>query len=721
MPEVSLDIQSALLTIVNACEHEDDSIRKNRLKIWRKHEQFWHGLQHLFWNERDNDWATPSAGVMAEFGDEYGEEGPVYDYVINICKAHGESIIGAVTQRLPFVHFPPDNPNKADDITTAHEFSKIAELIQKHNPVKLLFIRAWYILYNQGLVCGYNYSKSDKKYGTARVPKYKSKEVKATPDRYFCRSCGTELGMDSKQTCPTCGDSGVPATREGKTETTPTLVGYDDISKSRELLDVYGPLHCKLPEYARDQATCGYLLFYLEQHYAELKELYPDIADKISKFTGTSDQYGRWARSPISEANIGDYSEESGLLTVRRGWIRPWMYNVLDKTSKIQPKELKKEFPIGCFVTFIGDIFADAHEENLDDHWTISVAGASSHIHADPLIQPVIPIQEMKNTLVNLTIETIEHGIPEVWGSPEVVDFDVYSQLEAKPGMLNKSKTSPSGSKNLGDYFFSMPKATLSREVPVFHARLDQEAQFALGSFPSIFGGPSEGKSRTFSEYSMSRAMALQRLQNPWEMMSNWWARMMDKSVRSYASHMLTDEQFKKRSGTNYDSVFIKMVNLQGSVGEVEPEASEDLPVSSAQKRDLILKLVEFNNPYINAAIYHPENTKNLADALSFVDFYIPGNDQRIKQRIEFDKMVSSNEPLPIDSIDDDAVHIQVLTAILISQVGLTLRDENPEAYQACIIHINEHQQALAAKTKGQHGSSVPGEAPDTAAPVNVG
>ena len=54
----------------------------------------------------------------------------------------------------------------------------------------------------------------------------------------------------------------------------------------------------------------------------------------------------------------------------------------------------------------------------------------SLYFHSDPICQPLVSIQEMRNTLVNLTIETIEHGIPSTFADPRVVNFDKYGKFE---------------------------------------------------------------------------------------------------------------------------------------------------------------------------------------------------------------------------------------------------------------------------------------------------
>jgi hypothetical protein len=102
----------------------------------------------------------------------------------------------------------------------------------------------------------------------------------------------------------------------------------------------------------------------------------------------------------------------------------------------------------------------------MDKYWTIGKGGLSTYIHSDPLGQPLVPLQEMRNVTVNLALETIEQGISTVYADPEVLDFEGYSKQEVRPGMTVPAKAKP-GTK-LGDSFYEGPKATLSKDVTVF-------------------------------------------------------------------------------------------------------------------------------------------------------------------------------------------------------------------------------------------------------------
>jgi hypothetical protein len=161
------------------------------------------------------------------------------------------------------------------------------------------------------------------------------------------------------------------------------------------------------------------------------------------------------------------------------------------------------------------------------------------------------------------------------------------------------------------------------------------------------------------------------------------------------------DEKYVERQGTNYVNVWIRQVQLQGKVGKVEPESSETLPISAAQKLDILFKLIELNNPILNEVIYSPENAEFVAQSLGYPDVKIPGEVQRQKQFEEIKVMLMSD---PIDmgtgefmpsvevepELDDHVAHIAVCKTFL-SQYWSSLRTENPGGYLNIMSHLKMH------------------------------
>jgi hypothetical protein len=769
--KVSDELQEALKDIVVECEKEDDFIRKSQIKAWKKNEEFYHGVQYLFWNEKDQTWISPTSGAAPNLGfssEEQAQYGPFYDFVIDIFSAHGQSIIAALSAMLPAIKFIPDDGTSDEDIDTAKTYDKIDELITRHNNEKLKFIRTLFYLYINGIVASYRYVDTDSKYGTYTVPVYENKEVtnltcpncsytlgtddSGVPSAVAAEASETETNDDSEgmedkvgedrkeetgtmdnqpQLCPNCGEEVVP---EEVKSTVPIYVRDEEKPKSRVKHEIYGSLFVKVPVYAFDQQGCGYLGLYLDKPKDELVSAFcyddkgkldEELAKKIESEYMINDD--RWARNEY-QYPTGPEMESRSMATLTQYWLRPSKFNI-HKNYSVREKLLKK-FPNGCKVVFVGKNkqFILAMEEELDKRWTLGKAGLSTYIHSDPWCRPLVPIQEMRNNLDNLIMDTIEHGMPSTFVDSEVLDFDAYGQFEAKPGYMFKAKARPG--KTLGEGFYTEQKAQVPREVASYRAALDKDAQFCVGSFPSLYGGPSEGKSRTLGEYQQSRQQALQRLTLSWIHVADFYRRDHEEMARMFAETMIEDEHFTKMNNGSYLTVWIRKSQMLGKIGGVESEASDSFPASLQQVQGFLTKFIELNNPQINAALYAPENRKILQDYYMLNKLKMPGSNQIYKQICEINEMIR-NASGPIDvnqasvpiepAVDDDAIHIANCKDFLVDDIGLDLKKQQPLIYQDILVHMLMHQKNLQLKTMTQFENSPPGQPPDTSETSEAG
>lgn len=715
------DVENCLKDILARCEREDEYIRSLQIKLWKKAEEFWHGVQFLFWNQSTQDWMTPEQGVMRGGEDTRDSVGPFYDYVINIYKAHGESIISALSQSVPVVEFYPDDADEDQDVVTAITKSKLALIFQKHNKAKLRFIEALHKLYNQGLAFGYRYKKADNKFGVYKVPKFKKEEV--TRQDYICPLCGTSLGIAQGEMprCEQCQADGILG--EPQTEENITQVGIEEIPKNREIFEVYGPLNVKIPYYIRKiDETCGYLIHYIDNHFAKLKADFPDFADKITADTRTNQE--SFARTPSSYLISGS-ADNTNLTLLKKVWLRPWMIEFLGEEYQSVKIYCQKNFPKGIFFNLVCDQIVQVSDESMDTCWTVCQSGPATHIHTDALGAGLIPIQEMKNQLVNLTIQTIEYGIPSLMADPDVLNFDEFGQQEASPGLVTPAKPRPG--RSLGDAFYEQKLATPSKEIEVFAARLDEDAQFVTGDYPSIYGGPSEGKSRTLGEYQQSGNRALARLSLCFEFLKDWWAECNGKSVNAMIEDILHYNEGEKlviKGDSGFENLVALPEELAGHADRVEPELSDQFPITADQKKALILSLIQMQSPMVDAVISHPSNSKYIVQGIGLPDITIPGEQQRIRALRRIRELLKSGpvklpdengEEIelpslePEEAIDDEPVQIEVFKSYLASEKGISAHLKNPPGYYNCRAYLNLLQRQLEVKMQAQFEQSPPG------------
>lgn len=719
-------ISVLLKSVVDIYEGQDKQERSFRVREWKELELMFRGFQRLIYDEVSKDFVTPEG--LLKRAQEEGINPKIYDRVVNIYKAHLESIIAAVTSAYPTTRFFPEDAEEPLDITTAKEYSKIAEKLERDNTMKLQFIYAMFLMFNQGVVFAYNYNHASKEYGTYSEPIYKNEDVETI--EYACEWCGSPLVDNSPQVCENCNEKTTEPVEMPVQAQEEVLSGYNEVEKTRECIEFYGPLHVKVPFAVKKLADSPYLILYSEQSRALMMEMFPDFADKFSGGAESS-EYDRWARS------ISRYHDANkDVCTLRKVWLRPYALNLADAQHKELIKKLKQEFPTGILVTFVDDQLVEFTGSNLDDHWTATEYPLSSHLHTEPLGKPLKFIQKLENELVSIIMETIFHGIPEGFADPTYFDFKAYGKSSASPGSWFPAKKPVQG--NLDSIFYRHQPATLSKEIGDFLGYLQERAQFVLGAFPSIFGGTQKGGSETFSEYEMSRNMAMQRLSIVWKTVTEWIPKYTLKATKSYHQNMVSDsDHFVKGEGANLQNVTIDRTRMLGGVGVAVAETSEQFPVSWPQLRGMLLELLGMKNPQIDGAIMHPENIGFVTKVLGFGGFHIPGKEDRDKQLKEIKKLLEGQpfqetpppvigefdeqvQPPPVDlpsvQIDPDVdlhpIHAATIQAWAVSEEGQEAKEENPAGYQNVILHMKQHIQMIQQQQTAQAPPTGPGGNP---------
>lgn len=700
MSDKLTDVEKRLLkTVVDHFEAEDRDVRERQIRVCKKLKYYWDGFQRIWWSEVAHDWRN----ITDQNND---IDASNYDKPINVLRAYLESIIAALSVNIPAVNCAPDDADNPADIATAKAGDKIAELVYKHNDVQLLYVHALFILCTEGMIAAYAYPKESEDYGTYDKPKYE--DVEETQTNHYCPTCNNPVTPEETDefqpestiaTCETC-ESLISPEERTETFTIKRQVGVTKEPKSRICMEVYGQLYVKIAQYAMKQADTPYLIFSYETHYANVVERYEELRDKLrSGSTDASDSIGQWARNSVQYLN----SDPVNNVTVRNCWLRPAAFNIL---TKAETELLKKKFPHGAKVVVIEDEIADAEDESLDDYWTLTHNPLSDYLLFDPIGNLLTNIQDITNDLISLVIQTIEHGIPQTFADPAVLDFSEYRQQAVAPGMVFPAK--PSSGKNLSEAFHEVKTASLSGEVQPFGEKIQELGQLVSGALPSLFGGAAPNSSKTAAQYAMSRAQALQRLQTHWKMLSMWWKNIFGKVIPMFMKEVKEDERFVTKDKTgNWANTYIRLSEMYGKIGSVELESSDQLPITIAQQKDIILQLMESNNPEIMAAIASPDNIPMLAEIIGLNNFEIPGADDRQKQYEEI-KVLLETEPLVIPDpltgqeqqmpsieveplVDNHMIHFTICRDYLVSDAGRAAKANNESGYQNILLHMQQH------------------------------
>jgi hypothetical protein len=395
-----------------------------------------------------------------------------------------------------------------------------------------------------------------------------------------------------------------------------------------------------------------------------------------------------------------------------------WHFDAIKKEAK---KYLEEKFPKGIHFVVIDKLIVDFYDEDLDDCWTLGKSEPSTFIHSDPIGGPVAPVQELTNQVANMTAQTVDYGVPAIFADVRILNRDLFGDQESSPGMITPVRK-PAEFNNIGDGFYAQPMAALSKEVEVFRQRLDDDAQFVLGDYPTISGELSESDRRTLGEYMQSQQQAFQRLSMTYEYLTDWWVGVVDKGVNAMASDIKKfgdSEGIVIKEQGQFENIKVSPEDLMGSAKNLEPEASSHFPLTSGQKLSLLVKLIQMNNPLVNAVVGHPENSHIICEALGFPELYIPGEAQRYKALVAIRELLKlapqempggqvmpntpENLPLKPDStIDEEEVQIAVFKYFLSSEKGMQIRQKNPAGYANCQSYMNIMQQSYEKKHEMQ-------------------
>jgi len=686
--EVEIELGKNILNIARGFEREHEIIRDDHLLLKKKGEYFFRGFQRLYYDHLAHDYRA-----FHESPD-YERDDDEQNRVFNVYRAHGEAVIAALTVEVPGINFLPDDAKNANDIDTARNYSAAAMLIQRHNDVELLYSYAVYLAWVSPLVAAYHYLDTDEEYGTVSTPEYAEKTE--THIKWECERCKAKLD-EEVAICPTCSSDKVE--RVETEEKVSVFEGMKDVPKSRIAIKIYGVDHVKVSPYARTQRDTPYLILEFDEHVSEAR------ARTGRNISGHSDisSYERYARDPQGYEN-----DDANRVTTQCIWLRPCAY--FYESVEIG-NELKRKFPGGLYAEIIANEVIEVRGEKLDDVWTIWESPVSSHVHMNPIGQPLFDPQEVQNDIVNLSVDTMGQAIPETFADPQVLDFDQYSKTRRKPGMVTQAKAL--AGRAMAEGFFTTRTATMSQEIDKFDSKVQQYSQLLVGAFPSIYGGTIQGGSKTYAEYAASRQQALQRLSLIHKAATRWYAKIMSKCVPIYVDSLLEDERYTATVGPGeFLNLSIQADAVQGRIGHVEPSAGNTLPMSWGQQRDVIMELLKLNSDEINAVLFSPENTHMLVRLSGLPDLKIPGDEARTKQFREILQIISLSQdsddmgpvsatgevisPVRVDPIvDDHAVEAQICKAFLQSKEGQDLKLNSPKVYSLILAHHNEHVQAM--------------------------
>ena len=780
------DLVNALRELVREYRQEGVVARRHEIRRIRQARLFWQGMQYAWWNPTDMNWHLPYESRSSN--DRELEEMPRYQFVTNFYQGFGLSFVAVISQDVPSVRFYPQSAQSLVDIAAARAASDVAELIERNNHVEHLLTSIGYFLWTDGKLGAYvRYVEDGQRFGFHDEEILEAIEIPLGPDVWKCRECGKEgviasdqLSANSDQqsaisdqedvgqallpvpsypgrsdaapptpyrhserrprseeslsSCPECGNQlGEIDLKKAERVMVPRVAAIRRVPNGQEVIAIAGGLELNTPVWANEMHEFPYLQWQTEVHRAKLKAAYPLAASKIESAPsqGAEDVYARISRLSVEQGlpTVHPGDALMNLITFDRTWLRPWaFYSVEDESIR---RDLLALFPDGCYVAFAGDVYCEARNEGMDDHWRVLHAmpgdGQSRPSVGDSLVQ----VQERYNALSNIQAETYEYGIPPIYADPQVLDFDAIGNQVAEPAAHFPARARPG--QPLAAGFFQPAPA----QVPPDMIRHQQDligpvAQFLTGLFPAVFGGGMEDV-KTATGYAMARDQAMGRLGLVWRRLKQFYADVM----------LLSVDVFRKNRPENVDvpllgpdgmldAKMIRVADLKGNIC-VHPEADETFPRLKSQQRGVLQQLFGLKDPLIQEALAEPANLGYIKSVLGLSDLVIPGEDARNKQLREIQVLLST-APIVVESkgeqlerkgdqqsaigdqetahgtvvlpsvpvdilLDNHAVEFEECKRWANSEAGQSAKLTNPAGFANVRAHAEAHLRAIQAAT----------------------
>src|SRR5271165_4385612 len=402
------ELVNALRELVRQYRMEGVAARRHEIRRIRQARLFWQGLQYSWWNPNDMNWHLPYEQRSSD--DRSLEEMPRYQFVTNFYQGFGLSFVAVLSQDVPTVRFYPQSAQSLVDIAAARAASDVAELIERNNHIEHLLTSIAYFLWTDGKLGAYvRYVADGQRFGFRQEELLEAVEIPLGEDVWVCPDCAKETpaqatlhydqagenhnvdaeraapsndvestpqsnepSLPEPSACPNCGAQFLNKhLRMAERVTVPRVAGVRRVANGQEVISIAGGLELNTPVWANEMHEFPYLQWQAEVHRAKLKAAYPLVADKIERAPsqGAEDVYARVSRLSVEQGlpSIHPGDALMNLITFDRTWLRPWaFYGVEDEAVR---KELLGLFPEGCYVAFAGDVYCEARNEGMDDHW----------------------------------------------------------------------------------------------------------------------------------------------------------------------------------------------------------------------------------------------------------------------------------------------------------------------------------------------------------------
>ena len=695
---------------------------------------FYRGFQFLI-PERGGGWRIP--GESTGYG-----AGMQLDLALlptNIYSAQAQILIATLTRAVPAVRFEPQSADNAGAITAAESAEKFIKVIERNNNLmriqtdasRYLYTDGRFLYYSRFIKDGQRFGWEDEDVPDNIVPETEPPE--AQPDQAAAQPLDQQLSAQPQQ--------GAEEEPQGAEEQAAPVAKRKP--RGQEVRTAHGKLEVKLsPMSANDLCDVDSLQYETEISVQRAKGRFVQVADKIrSGSTGiTEGEIAKLARQNVKLGMQSTYVTSDSIaqdVTVQMSWHRPSQF--MDDGIKPGVRaSLVQKFPDGVLAVYAGEVFCYARNEGMDHCWALGQAFSGDGQNRNALGTSMMPIQKRVNNWLDLMNDTFIRTVPKKWMHNKAFDVDAIRAQTNIPGDVGAFKPQPGMTAD--QLVFVEPAINVNASLPEFVKEyIGPISQLLSGAYPAL-AGAEEGDNPTATGKKIQRDQALGRLAPTWHSMQDAEACSMRQLVRWGAKCRDNSINEKIPGG---EVIRLEVNDLKGNI-LCFPEADTSFPETHADKESKLDELLEGaqKNPQMLEELFNPANLEFLQEMKGLTDLYfmevaafnkqlgeleiltttpaIPN--PQIAQATEtatnaiakgvdpahFDQAHAEAQQLPpevssipVEPWEDHASESFCCRKFLMSPEGRKLKKNNRPFFDNVVLHMGEHDQALAAKQGG--------------------
>lgn len=321
-------------------------------------------------------------------------------------------------------------------------------------------------------------------------------------------------------------------------------------------------------------------------------------------------------------------------------WIPPHLFESI--ISPEARRVIKNQFQNGIYIARVGSITVELREVRVTDEWTVATVNRGETIMDRPICADNVPIQRAVNDLSGMALETILRAITQTIMDSQLIDRQAMSTKEAVPAEIILTALPVDG--DISKRIYQIPPAHLSDQAIPLLDKFRALGQDISGIRPELSGGGAP--TSTYREARQRKDQALGQLAPQSQSMRDAAADLARILVNLRCQYGTGTVTSTKRSAYGMVTDVADMEDL--SECGWHPEADDEFPLTSSDRRDALFSILKEFSPDVQQAlsVLDPLNIEETLELIQIPGFQSATADQKQKTLADIDKLLQQ-QPIP--------------------------------------------------------------------------